>query len=183
MPWAQALATAGAMTSISSRPNEPLSPLCGFRPHTAMRGLATPLRLSSVSIRRIASTTPSWVIIAGTSASATCEVTREVHRPSSTLNSQNGAGQPRRSANQCSSSLWAMPAMCIELLFSGPNRMASVAPPLGLVERDGQRVEAVAAALDGGDAALERAFGGAAVIVEQRFAGREVELRRASRWR
>ncbi|MNV82961.1 hypothetical protein D3C71_1767340 [compost metagenome] len=47
---------------------------------------------------------------------------------SSTLNSQNGPWKPSNSANQCNSSLCAMPAMCNEVLFSGPNRIASVVP-------------------------------------------------------
>ena len=39
MPAARsALAAAGAMTSISSRPRWPPSPACGFRPQTRMRG-------------------------------------------------------------------------------------------------------------------------------------------------
>ncbi len=42
--------TAGPMMSSSSRPNEPLSPLCGFNPQTPMRGFSSPLRLSAVSI-------------------------------------------------------------------------------------------------------------------------------------
>ncbi len=114
--------------SSSSRPKLPLSPLCGFSPQTPMRGRARPLRRSASSIRRIASPTRSWLSRPGTSARATWEVTREVQRSSRTLNSQNGPPNPRRSANQCNSSLWSMPAMCSEVLFSGPKRIASVLP-------------------------------------------------------
>jgi hypothetical protein len=38
MPRAAAFATAGAITSISSRPKSPFSPPWGFSAHTAMRG-------------------------------------------------------------------------------------------------------------------------------------------------
>ncbi|MNL52970.1 hypothetical protein D3C87_1761850 [compost metagenome] len=44
------------------------------------------------------------------------------------MNSQNGPWKSSSSANQCNSSLWAMPAMCNEVLLSGPNSTASVAP-------------------------------------------------------
>ncbi|MNP45473.1 hypothetical protein D3C76_1393990 [compost metagenome] len=50
IPNAWAERTAGPMMSSSSRPNEPLSPLCGFKPQTPMRGFSRPLRLSAVSI-------------------------------------------------------------------------------------------------------------------------------------
>ena len=42
MPRAAARATAGAITSISSRPKRPFSPPCGLSAATAMRGFAKP---------------------------------------------------------------------------------------------------------------------------------------------
>ena len=51
MPRARASAIAGATRSISSRPNAPPSPACGFTPATAIRGAAIPAPRSA-----------SWVI-------------------------------------------------------------------------------------------------------------------------
>ena len=42
IPSVRAVATAGAIISISSRPNMPSSPACGLRPATATRGAAIP---------------------------------------------------------------------------------------------------------------------------------------------
>jgi hypothetical protein len=47
-PRAAAASTAGAITSISSRPNTPPSPACGLRPATAIRGRSTPARRTAL---------------------------------------------------------------------------------------------------------------------------------------
>src|SRR5690606_6621242 len=62
MPRALASSTAGAMTSISSRPKLPPSPACGLRPATAMRGLAKPASRMAPSARTRPLTTASRVM-------------------------------------------------------------------------------------------------------------------------
>ena len=52
MPACRASSIAGPIISISSRPNRPPSPACGLRPLTQMFGIATPRRLSAVSVAR-----------------------------------------------------------------------------------------------------------------------------------
>ncbi len=85
------------MTSISSRPNAPLSPLCGLSPHTATRGDATPDERSPRVRSSTPSAMPSRVRSALTSLSGTCDVTRDVHSDSSTLNSTEAPVKPRSS--------------------------------------------------------------------------------------
>ena len=74
MPLRVAASIAGAMWSMSSVPNSPCSPACGFRPHTAIRGFGEePARVASLSARSrrararrrtrsIASRNEQWVL-------------------------------------------------------------------------------------------------------------------------
>src|SRR6185312_15783740 len=94
MPSARAAATAGAITSISSRPKLPPSPACGLSAATAIRGVAMPASRSDAAVRRIASTTRGPVTCDATAASGMCEVTRAFHKSSRILNSLAGPGSP-----------------------------------------------------------------------------------------
>ena len=95
IPSLRASATAGAMTSISSRPKAPPSPACGFRAATAMRGGENPARRICASASPIASSTRTRVRWAHTCESAMCEVTRAFHRRPRMLNSPTGFFHPR----------------------------------------------------------------------------------------
>ena len=83
-----------SITSISSSPMLPPSPACGFRPVTAMRGLATPALRRARSMMYTASLTAGPVMRAATSLSGTCEVTREVHNAPVMLNSHTKLRTP-----------------------------------------------------------------------------------------
>ena len=69
IPSARAAATAGAITSRSSRPNMPFSPACGFSPATATRGSAIPKDRVAACARRIARISASGVTARTASAS------------------------------------------------------------------------------------------------------------------
>ena len=61
-------ARVGSMMSISSRPRWPLSPACGFRPHTRIRGRAMPNLLTRSACRmRVTRSSRSAVIASATS--------------------------------------------------------------------------------------------------------------------
>ena len=64
----------GVMMSISSRPNMPSSPACGFKPLTNIFGLVIPSFLSAVSVTRITRSIRSGVISAIASRTLTCSV-------------------------------------------------------------------------------------------------------------
>ena len=118
IPSARASATAGAIVSISSRPNAPPSPACGFRPATAMRGASMPARRSAAWVMRIVSRTPARVIASGASRSARWIVTSTVR--SSELASIIRTGTPP--ASSASSSVWpgkSCPARCSASLLIG----------------------------------------------------------------
>ncbi|KAG1076989.1 hypothetical protein G6F40_017204 [Rhizopus arrhizus] len=66
---------AGSMMSMSSRPNLPPSPACGFRPATATRGFSMPICRQARSASRMAVSSASGVMREMTSASATWMVT------------------------------------------------------------------------------------------------------------
>ena len=57
MPSAFAASIAGMISSISSLPNRPCSPLCGFRPATPILGSLIPRSLHALSAIRITSNT------------------------------------------------------------------------------------------------------------------------------
>ena len=125
MPCSLSSRTAGAMMSISSLPQSPPSPLCGLSPATATRGAAMPLASSDRYISVAAPMIRSRVMYFGTSASGTCEEMREVHRPSSVLNSQKYPVAPRYWAKWCSSSSCCSPPSFMACLFSGAKQIAS----------------------------------------------------------
>ncbi len=107
MPAARACAMAGAMNSISSLPNRPPSPACGFSPATAMRGAARPKRwpaacvMASVSAMpctdnaSIARRSDRWMVTSTTRSSSLASIMRT-----------GGGASPGAAASACSISVW-----------------------------------------------------------------------------
>ena len=129
MPRARRARTAGAMTSISSRPKRPFSPPCGFSAHTAMRG-AREARAAHGARRRARAprSMRCGVIWSSAVRSATCEVTRDIHRSSSTFISPKKPWCCVRCANSWCSSLNFQPPACSAALLSGAKQMPSTLP-------------------------------------------------------
>src|SRR6267142_1997991 len=99
MPAPTAAAIAGVITSMSSLPRWPDSPLCGLSPATRMRGRAMrKRRLRSASRTRNVSTSPVVVMARGTSARARCVVASATRTHSS---GPMPAGSPEVSAMRC----------------------------------------------------------------------------------
>ena len=61
IPFAFAASTAGPISVSSSVPNNPLSPLCGFNPATAISGFSIPTFLNSLSMLMTSSRMTSFV--------------------------------------------------------------------------------------------------------------------------
>ena len=156
------------MTSISSRPNEPLSPLCGLRPHTAMRGCAMPAPAIALAMSSMPRVTPSAVICVGHVAQR--DVRRDARGPQAVEHVElaHRAVESSCSANQCSSSLVRMPGQVQRVLVERRKQHRIGHAALHRMQAERQRVEAVAAALGRADAALERAARVAAKVEQQR---------------
>ena len=132
MPSARAARTAGAMMRISSSPNRPPSPACGFSPATAMRGRSTdPSRRQLRCAMRSVSSTASKVTASIAARSDRWIVTSTVRSSSLASIMRTGGGRPG-DASACSISVWPgnpMPAAASASLWIGAVTMPATAPP------------------------------------------------------
>ena len=71
IPSAFAASTAGVISSISSRPNSPFSPQCGFSPATPTRGFSMPSFRQASAAMRMQSSTRSFFTLSQASRSET----------------------------------------------------------------------------------------------------------------
>ena len=132
MPSARAAAMAGAMIVISSSPNRPPSPACGFSPATAMRGATMPHPAAARCAMRRVSSTASKVTASMADRSDWWTVTSTVHSSSLASIMRTGGGTaPGSAASDCSISVWPgkeMPAAASAPLCTGAVTMAATAP-------------------------------------------------------
>ena len=124
----------GAMTSISSLPRCPLSPACGFKPQTAIRGIVYPnlsrssrATMSSV-VRRL-----SRVNAAATSLSGKCVVARATRRrdagsPPTSIITTRGVRVWSAKNSVCPEN--GMPASTIALFCTGAVTIAANSPAM-----------------------------------------------------
>ena len=127
-PSAARSPTAGAMTSISSRPRWPDSPACGLRPATRIRGRAMPKRRRrSASRMRTTETTSERVIAAGTAESGMCVVASATRMPPP-ASSITTCGVPVRSARYSVWPVKAIPASLMTLFWTGAVTIAWNSP-------------------------------------------------------
>src|SRR6266850_1236040 len=130
MPAPTAAAIAGVITSMSSLPRWPDSPLCGLSPATRMRGRAMrKRRLRSASRTRNVSTSPVVVMARGTSARARCVVASATRKPPPTSIITTRAA-PERSARYSVWPVKAMPASLSTLFCTGAVTMAAYSPSM-----------------------------------------------------
>ena len=133
IPAARAMAMAGAMTAVSSCPRCPPSPACGFKPSTAIRGLAIPKRVRKLP-SRICSVCnkPSCVMASGTARSGRCVVANATRKVSATSSITTGQAFPVASANSSAkNSVWpvnGMPASAMTDFCTGAVTMAATSP-------------------------------------------------------
>ncbi len=173
-PSARAFSTVGPITSSSSRPKLPFSPLCGLRPHTAMRGASTPARISVAWTRRMASRMRSSVIRLGDLLQRHMAGDAAGPQPVQRVDLADRPGGLEQDLGEPVGLVGMADAGQVQPVLV-QRREAHAVGDAGDGELGGlaQRVERVAPAIGGGDRPLEGRLRGAAIVEQHRHAGGE----------